>query len=197
MDVTIGPFPLSAAPRVWLWMNDFRWRVADDFGPQTLEEFVEQCMLRSRTEQQWAVYRDGEICGFITFEPVNPVSGQAHCLFRKDFWGRGTTETALRMVAREIFSGGVKKISMTIFSDNKAIKALLLKLGARQEGLLRQQTVRGGKPVDMVVLGLLAEEFEEDRCPGQETSQKAFLEGPAPLPAGSIPAVEPVAAPVP
>ena len=38
-----SPFPAHAVPRIWTWIERFRNRVADDFAPQTLEEFAEDC----------------------------------------------------------------------------------------------------------------------------------------------------------
>ena len=35
------PFPFHEAPRVWAWSQEFRHMVQDDFGPQTLEAYIE------------------------------------------------------------------------------------------------------------------------------------------------------------
>ena len=156
-----SPFPPSAWPRVWSWTRDFRTRVSDDFGPKTLADFVAGQMAADKNVRTWAVYRDGELCGMVSFEPASPVAGSSHTLFRKDFWGRGTTREALRQVYAEIFAGGIHKISGTPFRDNHAMIALATGLGFKKEGVLREQTMRGGKLTDIVILGLTKGDFEK------------------------------------
>jgi len=159
-SVTVAsPFPDHAWPRVWTWIQTFRARVCDDFAPKTLEEFVEQTLERAARERTWGVYRDDELGGLITFEQVNPVTGISHLLFKRSFWGEATTIPAIATVYREIFESGIRKICSAAFRDNYAILELARKIGAREEGLLRQQTQRNGRMVDMTALGLLKEDF--------------------------------------
>jgi RimJ/RimL family protein N-acetyltransferase len=158
-----SPFPDFALPRVWSWIQDFRQRVTDDFSPRTLTEFVAQWAELAPTRKTWGVWRDGELGGLIVWEPwPMPGIGVSHALFKREFWGRATTHTALVSVYRELFDGGVRKILGFPFRSNHAIVGLGKALGARTEGVLRQQTLQGGRPVDLVILGLLKEDFE--RC---------------------------------
>lgn len=152
------PFPDYAIPRIWSWMEEFRSSVADDFAPTTLDAFMRDWDART-TEERWAVYRDGELGGLISIQPLNPVVVTSHILFKKDFWGQETTIPAIRKVYEEVFDRGVIKISSAVFNDNHAIKGLAKKIGAKREGILKNQTLRGGKPVHMAALGLLKEEF--------------------------------------
>lgn len=155
----VSPFPLESLPRVWMWIQSFKNRVADDYGPKTLDQFVEKSMSEIPSMITWAVYRDGELGGMVTFQRWSPVLGTCHCLFKKEMWGRKTTLPALQEIAQEIFDSGVHKISMCVFSDNKAIIALLKDLGGVTEGHYRQHTVRGGKLVDMTLIALFEEGF--------------------------------------
>lgn len=160
VEITVEtPFPEYAVPRVWTWMERFRSRVADDFAPKTLEEFVDDW--ERRGSETWAVYRDGELGGLVTVEQVSPVVASSHCLFKKEFWGAETTIPALQQVYGKVFERGITKISSAVFHDNDTIKSLAYKIGAKREGMLRNQTLRGGKPVHMVVVGLLKEDFEK------------------------------------
>ena len=154
------PFPLYALPRVWAWTQEFRWRVADDFGPQTLEAFVSDWEARVLKRQTWAVYRDDELGGLITCEPESPVVGVVHLLFAKRFWGHATTLPALRLVFTEIFKSGLQKTYSPAFAENSQVMALLRQIGAKKEGVLRKHTRRGGKAVDMMIISVLAEEFK-------------------------------------
>lgn len=149
---------------MWDWIEEFRHRVADDFAPRTREEFVAHCLARAAgSERSWAIRRDGELCGLVTYEAANPVTGTTHALFRKDYWGHETTVEGLRQVYEALFASGVRKLMGPVFRDNRAIIAVGMMMGAKREGILRQQTMRGGKPVDVVVLGLVAEDFDKWR----------------------------------
>jgi RimJ/RimL family protein N-acetyltransferase len=156
------PFPEYAVPRIWIWMQEFRGRVLDDFAPKDLPGFMAEWAQRQAAGQQtWVVYRDGEPGGLVTFEVASPVAGWTHCLFSRRFWGQDTTIPALQRVYRQIFeTTQTRKLCALAFADNFQVIGLARRLGAKREGLLRQQTTRGGKAVDMVVLGLLREEFD-------------------------------------
>jgi RimJ/RimL family protein N-acetyltransferase len=159
-----SPFPVAALPRLWSWIEDFRERVADDFSPQTLEEMITDWREREKTRKTWGVWRGEELGGLVSWEPW-PVAnvGVTHALFKRSFWGRRTTRTALMLVYQELFDSGIRKILGFPFKGNNAIIELGKSLGAKTEGVLREQTMRGGIPVDLVVLGLLKEDFEKCR----------------------------------
>lgn len=160
-EVTVRePFPEYAWPEAWLWTRDLRGRIMDDFGPRTLEEFVVWAVRTSERARTWGVWKSGELGGLVTFEAHNPVMGVSHVVFRKTFWGRATTVAALRAVYGEVFSSGIQKIASVVFEDNHAVRALARRGGAREEGVLRAHTLRGGKPASMIALGILKEEFE-------------------------------------
>lgn len=161
-----SPFPEYAVPRVFVWISEFRHRVADDFAPNTLEGFVEQWE-RDAGRKTWAVIRDGEIGGVITARALSPLVSEAQCVFAKRFWGHETTLVALRLAFAEVFTGSIgevftgttKKISLVLFRDNHAIIGLIKKLGGTVEGTLVDHTLRGGRPVDLVVIGIQKEGF--------------------------------------
>jgi RimJ/RimL family protein N-acetyltransferase len=158
------PFPDYALPRVWSWIQDFRARVTDDFSPQTLEEFVVQWEQLKAQRTTWGVWRGAELGGLVAWEPWPvPGVGVSHALFKREFWGRGTTRRALELVYGELFEDGVRKILGFPFASNHAIIGLGKSIGAKTEGVLRRQTLQGGKPVDLVILGLLKEDFEKCR----------------------------------
>ena len=97
----------------------------------------------------------------MTSSRINPVCVDAHCVFKRSFWGHATTVEALRQVFDEIFSSGVIKITATAFADNHALLGLVRKLGFQREGVLRQQTRRAGELIDVVVIGLTREGFAQ------------------------------------
>lgn len=156
----VSPFPMQSLPRVWRWIQSFRDRVVDDYSPQTLDAFVSKALADADRLKTWAVYRDGELGGMVSYERWTDVLGTCHCLFKREMWGRKTTLPALQQIAAEIFAGGTTKIAMCVFSDNRAIKALIKDLGGVTEGHYKQHTMRGGRLVDMTALALFKEGFE-------------------------------------
>lgn len=154
-----SPFPCSAWPRVWSWLQDFRSRVVDDYAPATLEDFVHAQVLAVRGQKDWGVWAGEELCGMVVFEALSPVLGSSYAIFRRDYWGPETSGPALRAIYAEIFAGTTQKITSIVFRDNNAILSALSGLGARREGVFRRHTMRGGRLVDMVATGLLKEDF--------------------------------------
>lgn len=154
-----SPFPEYALPRVWNWIQDFRDRVADDYSPKTMAEFMAHWEERSPLRRTWAVWRNEDLGGIVIFEPWQPGVGTSHAIFKRSFWGRATTRRALELVYREIFESGIRKVCNFPFRKNNAIIALGKSLGMRTEGVLRGQTLQHGQPADLVVLSLFREEF--------------------------------------
>lgn len=145
---------------VWEWTRPFRARVTDDFGPDNAADFVRLSELRARYGRTWGVYRDEELGGLISYEPVNPIRGTTHCLFKRSFWGASTTETALRMAFREVFEGGAQKITSEIFTDNHAMRSLAKRIGFREIAILTNETLRGGELADMALVELQRKDFD-------------------------------------
>ncbi len=82
----------------------------------------------------------------------------------RDFWGKGYTTEAARAVTGWGFATlGLNRISAARFSDNEASGRVLEKIGMRREGVLRRHVFRGGEFRDMVMYGMLREEWEGGR----------------------------------
>lgn len=153
-------------------MQGCRSKVADDFSPKTLPQFIEMMMAREEdpNHKSWGVSVDGELGGLITFDRVSPWLGSAHCIFKAEFqkggrvaskrdgkWrreNRGITVKACRLAVDEMFQSGIGKLSFYPFAGNYAAGALIAVIGGKREGLLEGQTLVDGKPADMWLYGL-------------------------------------------
>lgn len=159
MITVSSPFPLADIPRVFAWMEPFRARVSDDFSPKTMTDFIEWWGRQEAAGMKtWGVYRSGELGGVISFQQISPVVGTAHCTFKKTFWGSATTSEALRLAFAEMFEI-VPKVSSPVFQTNKAMLGLLVKMGAKKEGVLEAHTMQNGKPVNLVMIGCFKNSF--------------------------------------
>lgn len=157
----ISPFPFESLPRVWRWIEGFREKVADDFAPKSLSEFVECMSTRWEQQKSWAIYSAGELGGLITFERMNPWLGTASIVLKPDFHGQGISAKACQIAVGEMFQEpGLGKVDFFLLAGNLAIGSLLVSIGARREGTLESHTLRGGKPADLWVYGLTKQKFE-------------------------------------
>ena len=157
-----SPFPFEALPRVYRWYQTFREKIADDFAPKTLDEFIQSQLMKWDQQQSWAIYGDGELGGLITFERINPWLGTATILLKPDFHGRGIAVKAATVAIGEMFQQpGIGKVDFFLLAGNKAIGSLLITIGAKREGTLESHTLREGKPADLWVYGLTKQHFED------------------------------------
>lgn len=155
-----SPFPHYALPRVWGWIGESRRQTQDDFSVDTLNAFVGEWEAADAAGRStWAVWRDGELGGAVTSRRINPACADAHCIFKRSFWGHETTAQALQLVFKEVFADGVLKITAWAYYDNHALLGLVRKLGFQKEGVLRKQTRRKGEMIDVVLIGLTKEDF--------------------------------------
>jgi [ribosomal protein S5]-alanine N-acetyltransferase len=82
----------------------------------------------------------------------------------RGFWGKGyATEAAAAVVGWGFDTMGLARVSAARFSDNPASGRVLEKIGMTKEGVLRRHAFRDGEFKDMVMYGLLREEWEETK----------------------------------
>jgi RimJ/RimL family protein N-acetyltransferase len=155
----VTPFPESEIPAMWFWIQPFLNQVTADGGPTTLEEFVDRQRERADRVVSWGVYREGELGGYIEFEPGSPTMGLGHGLFKKAFWGQKTTVPAINKAMMQVFASGVEFVMFTPFAHNAAIRALLRRIGAVENGILKARYTQNGLPIDAAVLGLVCDEW--------------------------------------
>lgn len=126
----------------------------------TMPKFMElAAQIDQNGGKTWGCARDGMLFGWVSFEPVNGVSGVLHGFSRREAWGRKNTEVALRLVMQDIFSLGYERISHPVLAGNSLVRGLLRRVGAREEGVLRSFTTCGGKLADLMILGTLKGDF--------------------------------------
>ena len=79
----------------------------------------------------------------------------------RDFWGQGyATEAATAVVGWGFSALSLNRISAARFADNPASGRVLEKIGMQEEGMLRRHAFRDKEFRDMVMYGLLREEWE-------------------------------------
>lgn len=82
----------------------------------------------------------------------------------RDYWGKGyATEAAAAVVGWGFETLGLARISAARFSDNPTSGRVLEKIGMAREGVLRRHAFRDGEFRDMVMYGILREEWEGEK----------------------------------
>jgi RimJ/RimL family protein N-acetyltransferase len=81
----------------------------------------------------------------------------------KPFWDKGFGTDATRLLCRFAFNEmNLQRIELGVVENNARGKRAYEKVGFKEEGRLRRARFVGGSHVDLIVMGLLAEELIED-----------------------------------
>jgi RimJ/RimL family protein N-acetyltransferase len=81
--------------------------------------------------------------------------------------GRGYAKDALRALLAHLFAGGVHRVEAEAYEFNERSLGLLESLGFKREGIKREAHLDGERYANIVVLGLLKEEFRLSTLKGQ------------------------------
>lgn len=78
----------------------------------------------------------------------------------KEYWNKGYGTDAMNVLIRFIFNEmNINKIKLNVYSFNKRALRCYEKCGFKTEGVLRKELYREGNYHDIIVMGLLKEEF--------------------------------------
>jgi RimJ/RimL family protein N-acetyltransferase len=153
--IELRPWDPSDWPLEYRWLKAVWNRVADDFSPTNEADYIKAQLVASHCIHR-GVYRNGELGGILTGQPITPYLVQVHVQFRKSFYGSETTLPAIRLGIDVLFDEcGFGKIWAVVFADNAPIIATLRRLGATWEGTLIAHTTRNGRPIDMESFAIL------------------------------------------
>ena len=144
----------------WQWLREFPGSNFDDYGPRSKAEFAVSVAERVRGgELIVTVLADEQPVGLIGYMPITERLGSFHGIcFAKRVHGTGVAKRAVEMFLADLFSAGVEKVVATYFADSVNVGRLLQSVGAVEEGLLRRQTLRDGKPIDMCLIAIFKPE---------------------------------------
>lgn len=119
----------------------------------------------SETEYLFAIVRsvDAQHIGNIKLGPIKPRHRLADVsLFVGDrnSWGQGYAAEAIKRISMFAFDDqGLNKASAGIYAPNVGSVRAFLNAGWRQEAVLRNHYIHGDGPMDIVLMGLCADEM--------------------------------------
>jgi RimJ/RimL family protein N-acetyltransferase len=108
--------------------------------------------------------REGDRLGVCALEDISDRSRVATLgiWLAKSGWGRGFGTDAVRTVCRFGFREmNLQRIELGVFDTNPRGRRAYEKVGFKEEGRLRRAHFLGGRYVDLVLMGLLADELIE------------------------------------
>lgn len=93
---------------------------------------------------------------------VNRVAKLGIVIGERDYWGRGYGTEAVRTMLRYAFRElGLNRVELEVFAFNARALRCYEKTGFRREGVRRKALFRDGKYHDIILMGILREEFAE------------------------------------
>ena len=112
----------------------------------------------------WRIDAEGRPIGQIELVGIHELQRRAEVhlsIGEKDVWGRGHGTRAVRLVLYHAFEDlQLRRVFAMADADNARVIRLLEKCGFAREGMLREHRLRHGRPVDMVVMGVLGGEHK-------------------------------------
>lgn len=155
----LRPFTLHDAPAIQRLLNDPRvsdglLSVSYPFALPDAEKW-----LTDRITNRFAITLRGldELCGGIGIHTnAKHPRGEMGYWLGRAFWGRGYATEAARELVRYGFENlNLQRIAAMHFPRNTASKKVLLKIGMKREGMLRQYARKDGRFEDLIVYSVL------------------------------------------
>lgn len=106
-------------------------------------------------------------CGINSVDWKNSVAVVGIFIGDKDLWGKGYGTDAMSVLIAFIFEQmNIHKIKLNVYSFNERAIKSYKKVGFTVEGILREEIFKEGKYHDEIVMGLLCDEYFEQKILG-------------------------------
>lgn len=164
--VTLRKAEISDAAQLIEYLNiiggesDFLTFGPGDFGRsvEAEAEFIENALKRKNALFLVAV-ANGKIIGNLNFSGGSRErtshTGEFGVSVLKDYWGMGIGEELIRYLINWSRGSGIRKINLRVRQDNLKAISLYKKLGFTEEGIVKRDSLIGGKFYDSLLMGLL------------------------------------------
>lgn len=154
----------------------FRWRREPDVdrwmsdeAAETLDQhrFWFDAFRADPDRRGWIITSDGEPAGFLTLTGLSSRHRRASWgwyIGEAAARGRGAGRAAQALGLDLAFESlGLDKVSAEVLADNDVALKAQAAAGFRREGYLRQHVIKDGRRRDVVLLGILVDEWRERR----------------------------------
>jgi RimJ/RimL family protein N-acetyltransferase len=166
--VYLRPLGEEDAPRATAWMNDREvTRTMAWVGPISLEQeqrFIREAISETTMVLGVVLKQSDELIGATALSGIdhrNRTASYGIVIGAKDLWGMGIgTEVTRLMCVLGFADLNLNRIELEVFADNVGGLNAYERAGFVREGVRRQAGLRGGRPVDIVLMSILREEWK-------------------------------------
>lgn len=158
IKVSLVAFPKDRLGELWAWLQQFPQANFDDGAPEDFEGFARAFdIMATPPRQLWGVEIDGQLLGAIGFEQLSRRTGMLRGIcFDRSAHGSGAPLQAVGHFLELAWKTGFRKISARYLASNRRGRAFFKKLGAVDEGYLKDDTEQKGRPIDVRVIAFFA-----------------------------------------
>lgn len=130
------------------------------------EKFLERAMSRNDTEKNLVIEtKEGVYIGQISLHKIDWKNNNAELgivIGNKEYWGKGYGTEAINNLLDHAFNQmNLYKIYLRVFEHNQRGMRCYEKCGFKEEGRLRKGHFYDGKYHDVILMGILKDEFEK------------------------------------
>lgn len=169
-----APRPEDSA-RLLAWRNlpeIRRWMYTDHLISQDEHNRWFAGMIADPSRRYWVIELDGAPVGLANLADMSLAhrrTAWAYYLADPAVRGRGIGAFVEFFVIEHVFGElGLDKLCCEVLVENEAVWKMHEAFGFQREGLLRRHIVKQGTPTDVVILGLLAEDWTKIREASRE-----------------------------
>lgn len=171
-NTRLRPIALEDMPRVARWLNtpEVRHWLHHSERTDATAEAVERFMTNADTSANvhWIIETlEGRPIGYLRLLDIDQDHRRcelAISIGELDCLGSGYGTDAVRQSLRFAFEDlGLRRVDLITDADNARGIRCYEKCGFVREGLLRARRLRHGRPVDMVIMGALKDDYAEQR----------------------------------
>lgn len=137
-------------------------RIAHPYTEQHARDFLVMAQEESKAWFAVALRSTGQLCGGVGLR-IEPEHFRAELGYwiGLPYWGNGyATEAAQAALGFAFENLGLHRVMATYFKGNTASEKILLKIGMKREGCMRQHLRKWGEFIDVEVYGVLRTEWE-------------------------------------
>ena len=165
-NIALRPLASTDRDRLLSWRNQpdvARWMYTDhEISPQEHDAWLARA-LADPSRAYWIIEVEGAPVGLANLADISRAHGRAswaYYLASPSTRGLGVGAYVEFWVIEHVFNDlGLNKLCCEVLHENEAVWRMHMSFGFAQEGLLRQHICKAGQRHDVVVLGLLAEDW--------------------------------------
>lgn len=154
----------DADPAVWTGLYPYSM-AGEHFDPLWNERMPED--VRTGRSYHFAVVVDGRCVGLTCYSAIDRANASVEIggtYYHPAHRGGPVNPSAKRLILEDAFASGARRAVFRVDAINARSRAAVLKLGATQEGILRQDRVTWtGRIRDTVIFSILAPEWPDIR----------------------------------